>query len=135
LVASPSSCCNRSTGSFGGTIYDGSKLFPAIRPAIQAGFFKGIAVLNIMVKRQSICFVSFVLSVALCGCNSHAKSTTLTLSLAASLKNAMSEIEGIYARQHPEIILENNYGSSGTLTQQIEQGAPVDVFLSAAFFA
>jgi molybdate transport system substrate-binding protein len=85
-----------------------------------------------MVKRQSICFVSFVLSVALCGCNSHAKSTTLTLSLAASLKNAMSEIEGIYARQHPEIILENNYGSSGTLNQQIEQGAPVDVFLSAA---
>ncbi|WP_433966623.1 molybdate ABC transporter substrate-binding protein [Tunturiibacter gelidiferens] len=85
-----------------------------------------------MVKRQSICFVLLVLCVALSGCNSHPKITTLTLSLAASLKDAMGEVETTYARQHPEITLENNYGSSGTLTQQIEQGAPVDLFLSAA---
>jgi molybdate transport system substrate-binding protein len=85
-----------------------------------------------MVKRQSICFVLIALSVSLSGCNSHGKHTTLTLSLAANLKDAMGEIETTYAHQHPEITLENNYGSSGTLTQQIEQGAPVDLFLSAA---
>ena len=83
-----------------------------------------------MAKRQSICFVLLVL--ALSGCNSHVKKATLTLSLAASLKDAMGEIETTYARLHPDITLENNYGSSGTLKQQIEQGVPVDLFLSAA---
>jgi molybdate transport system substrate-binding protein len=44
----------------------------------------------------------------------------------------MTEIESTYSLGHPGITLENNYGSSGTLTQQIERGAPVDIFLSAA---
>lgn len=52
--------------------------------------------------------------------------------MAASLTEAIQEIETDYHRDHPSVDVKNNFGSSGTLAQQIEQGAPVDVFLSAA---
>jgi molybdate transport system substrate-binding protein len=85
-----------------------------------------------MAKRFPIGFVPLVVCLVLAGCHAPAKKTTLTLSLAASLKDAMGDIEAKYSQTHPDISLENNFGSSGTLTQQIEQGAPVDLFLSAA---
>lgn len=58
--------------------------------------------------------------------------TKLTLSAAASLKDAMEEIEPLYQQKHPETEITYNFGSSGSLQRQIEQGAPVDVFISAA---
>ena len=67
------------------------------------------------------------------GAGCHAPShTVLTLSVAASLKDAMAEIEAGYRRDHAEVEFRNNYGSSGTLAAQIGQGAPVDLFVSAA---
>lgn len=56
----------------------------------------------------------------------------LTISAAASLKDAMEAIQHTYEKEHHEITLKFNYGSSGSLKQQIIQGAPVDVFFSAA---
>lgn len=56
----------------------------------------------------------------------------LTISAAASLKNALEEIKGMYLNEKPNAKVAITYGGSGTLQQQIEQGAPVDVFLSAA---
>ena len=56
----------------------------------------------------------------------------LTISAAASLKESLEAIESLYARENPEITLIYNFGSSGSLQQQIEQGAPVDLFFSAA---
>ncbi len=56
----------------------------------------------------------------------------LTVSVAASLTDAVQEIEAAYHHEHPDVALRNNFGSSGTLAQEIEHGAPVDVFLSAA---
>ena len=58
--------------------------------------------------------------------------TTLTVSYAASLKDAMAEAEAAYSHDHAQVDFRDNFGSSGTLAAQIEQGAPVDVFLSAA---
>jgi molybdate transport system substrate-binding protein len=52
--------------------------------------------------------------------------------MAASLREAMAEVEASYKQLHPEVDFRDNFGSSGTLETQIEQGAPVDVFLSAA---
>ncbi|GAK02273.1 molybdenum ABC transporter, periplasmic molybdenum-binding protein ModA [Geomicrobium sp. JCM 19037] len=50
---------------------------------------------------------------------------------AASLSDALGDIEEMYEEEeHVELIM--NYGSSGQLRQQIVQGAPVDVFISAA---
>lgn len=56
----------------------------------------------------------------------------LTISAAASLKDAMEVIQNTYVEEHPEVKLKFNYGGSGSLQQQISQGAPVDLFFSAA---
>lgn len=56
----------------------------------------------------------------------------LTISAAASLTDAMKEIETNYELANPYIELNFNFGASGALQQQIEQGAPADVFVSAA---
>lgn len=61
-----------------------------------------------------------------------AQRTPLTVSAAISLTNAMQEIKTIYQRRNPNVNLTYNFASSGALQQQIEQGAPVDVFFSAA---
>ncbi|MDF2512253.1 MAG: modA1 [Herbinix sp.] len=64
-----------------------------------------------------------------------AKTTTkysLTISAAASTADAMADIAKLYNKKYPNVTLTFNYGSSGSLQKQIEQGSPVDVFVSAA---
>lgn len=56
----------------------------------------------------------------------------LTISAAASLKDSMDVIQHTYQEEHPEVTLKFNFGASGSLQQQISQGAPVDLFFSAA---
>lgn len=60
------------------------------------------------------------------------KNVNLTISAASSLKDAMDEIKDKYTQAHSGIAVTINYGASGALEQQIEQGADVDLFLSAA---
>jgi molybdate transport system substrate-binding protein len=57
---------------------------------------------------------------------------SLTISAAASMTDAMNTIQKLYQAANPNVTLTMNYASSGTLEQQIEQGAPADVFISAA---
>jgi molybdate transport system substrate-binding protein len=59
-------------------------------------------------------------------------STNLLVSAAASLKDAMEEIKPLYKQSKPNVNISYNFGASGSLQQQIEQGARADVFLSAA---
>jgi molybdate transport system substrate-binding protein len=68
----------------------------------------------------------------LSGSTSSAKITEITISAASSLKDALNTIESLYVEENPEVKITYNFGSSGSLQQQIEQGAPVDIFLSAA---
>jgi molybdate transport system substrate-binding protein len=56
----------------------------------------------------------------------------LTISAASSLKDALTEILNQYDQENKNVKLSFNYGSSGTLQRQIEQGAPVDIFFSAS---
>lgn len=56
----------------------------------------------------------------------------LTILAAASLKDVCGEIETLYEEKHPGMDLIFSFGSSGALQSQIEEGAPADVFFSAA---
>ena len=55
----------------------------------------------------------------------------LNISAAASLKEVMADLETEYKKSNENVTLVVNYGSSGSLQQQIEQGAPCDLFISA----
>ncbi|WP_162785074.1 molybdate ABC transporter substrate-binding protein [Bacillus sp. P14.5] len=56
----------------------------------------------------------------------------LTISAAASLKDSLKEVKDQFETEYPEIKLSYNFGSSGSLRKQIDQGAPIDIFLSAS---
>ncbi|WP_068775692.1 molybdate ABC transporter substrate-binding protein [Paenibacillus sp. FJAT-26967] len=55
----------------------------------------------------------------------------LIVSAAASLRDSMEEIGTLYENQHSPIKILFNFASTGSLQKQIEQGAPVDIFLAA----
>jgi molybdate transport system substrate-binding protein len=56
----------------------------------------------------------------------------MTISAAISMKDAVETLGKRFAQGRPGLTLRYNFGSSGELQKQIEAGAPVDVFVSAA---
>ena len=58
--------------------------------------------------------------------------TTLLVAAAASLQAALQEITPLFQQAGENRSVNYNFAASGALQQQIEQGAPVDVFISAA---
>ena len=88
-----------------------------------------------MIKRLKFLSTLCCLSLLLTGCSSSTKKEDKTIELnnsaAASLKEAMADLEAAYTSKNPEVSFVINYGSSGSLQQQIEQGAPCDLFISA----
>lgn len=88
----------------------------------------------------TILTLSLITSLGIVGCNSSdtknkdsesQEAVELNISAAASLKEAMEKIEEEYKKVNENVTLVVNYGASGSLQQQIEQGAPCDVFISA----
>jgi len=61
-----------------------------------------------------------------------AAEVTLTVSAAASLKDGLAQVKEEFKKIYPDVSVTYNFGASGALQQQIEAGAPVDVFVSAA---
>jgi molybdate transport system substrate-binding protein len=60
-----------------------------------------------------------------------AEKTTIQVSAAISLTDALYAIKKVYAEKEPAVELYFNFGSSGLMQKQIEEGAPVDLFISA----
>jgi molybdate transport system substrate-binding protein len=56
----------------------------------------------------------------------------VTLSVAISMKDVVEELGRRFMAARPGVTLRYNLGSSGELQKQIEAGAPVDLFISAA---
>lgn len=71
------------------------------------------------------------LLLAVAGSCAGAPSRALTVSAAASLTEAFTELAKHYEAKHPGSRVHLNFGASGSLVQQIIRGAPVDVFASA----
>ena len=71
-------------------------------------------------------------SVVLVGTPPAARAQEVMLSVAISMKEAVDELGARFQRARPGVILRYNFGGSGELQKQIEAGAPVDVFVSAA---
>jgi molybdate transport system substrate-binding protein len=85
---------------------------------------------RVVVQKLIILFVVLILV----GCSQDSISKQeITVSAAASLKDALSEIKEVYIKENNnQVVVHLNVASSGTLSMQIEQGAPTDIFLSAS---
>jgi molybdate transport system substrate-binding protein len=68
----------------------------------------------------------------LLGAASAAVAQEVTLSVTISMKDAVEELGRGFTSRRPGVKLHYNLGSSGELQKQIEAGAPVDLFVSAA---
>jgi molybdate transport system substrate-binding protein len=60
-----------------------------------------------------------------------AQQTTLTAFAAASMKNAVDDINAAFSKANPNIKVVSSYAASSALAKQIESGAPADLFASA----
>jgi len=78
--------------------------------------------------------MSRTIALALCcllSIASTASAGEIAISVAASLKEVMNELTARYAAKTSGVGFQKNYGGSGALAKQIENGAPADLFISA----
>jgi molybdate transport system substrate-binding protein len=73
-----------------------------------------------------------VLLAVLLATTGQAQAQEVTLSAAISMKDVVEELGRGFMAARPGVTLRYNLGSSGELQKQIEAGAPVDLFISAA---
>ena len=59
------------------------------------------------------------------------KPVELIVFAAASMTETLTEIGGLFMEQNPNVTIQFNFDSSGTLKTQIQSGAECDVFISA----
>lgn len=85
-------------------------------------------------KKLLVCIILLLFVTSGCSKDSLEKenSVVLTISAAASLQNVLEEMRDEFQKKHSDIDIKYNFGASGSLAKQIEQGAPVDLFLSAS---
>lgn len=93
-----------------------------------------------MKRKLILAFVSGLLATLLLGIGfkavmpvaANAQSPTLLIAAAASLQETLKEVDPLFKSANPGIAVNYNFAASGPLQQQIEQGAPIDIFIAAA---
>jgi molybdate transport system substrate-binding protein len=66
---------------------------------------------------------------ALCTVTAHGGD--INLSVAASLRETVAELSANFSKNNAGVTFQSNFGGSGSLAKQIENGAPADLFFSA----
>jgi molybdate transport system substrate-binding protein len=89
-------------------------------------------VVTMKCKLWGLTAVLFFLGLTVCAAASVKREVELYVAAAASLTDVMTELQTDYQQKRPEIKIYLNLASSGKLQTQIEQGAPADLFVSAA---
>ena len=84
-------------------------------------------------KWTSLCLV-LVMLCGMTGCikKEEKKEVELHILAAASMTDVLTEISEAYEKEHEHVKFVFSFDSSGTLKTQIEEGAPADIFISAA---
>ena len=83
-------------------------------------------------KKRLAPVLALILTVSLCACGQKsAEKTELTVFAAASMQETLTELGNQYMEDNENITLVFNFDSSGTLKTQIQEGAEVDIFISA----
>ena len=72
-----------------------------------------------------------LIAALLLAASAFAQAEDITVSAAASLKEAFTDIARQYEKQYPDAKIKLNTAASGVLLQQLAQGAPVDVLATA----
>src|SRR5260221_3270710 len=75
-------------------------------------------------------FIAFPILLGASSSPAAAEDKPLTVFAAASMKNALDDIDAAYAAK-TGVKITVSYAASSTLAKQIEQGAPADIFVSA----
>src|ERR1700691_4761312 len=86
---------------------------------------------TIVLQRRHV-LAAIVAAIAVAGLPpaASAQEKSITVFAAASMKNALDEVDALFTKQSG-IKIVASYAASSALMKQIEQGAPADVFLSA----
>lgn len=79
-----------------------------------------------------LAFIVILLSGCVPKADSDETKTELTISAASSMTESLLKIKERFENKYPSITITYNFGGSGTLRKQIEQGAPSDLFFSAS---
>jgi len=74
--------------------------------------------------------ISVLFALAVGATTTHAEDKTITVFAAASLTNALDDVDTAFTKKSGLKVVVS-YGASSALIKQIEQGAPADVFASA----
>jgi molybdate transport system substrate-binding protein len=86
---------------------------------------------SVVCKVKRICAaVAAILAIAVAAQAAAAQQTSIMVFAAASMKNALDDVNKAFTKESGTTVVAS-YAASSALMQQIEQGAPADVFLSA----
>ena len=83
-------------------------------------------------KKITAVLMVMVLTAALWGCAAPSGESEVTVLAAASLTDVCGELKTVYEEENEGITINFSFGGSGALQTQIEEGAPADMFISAA---
>ncbi|WP_122941535.1 molybdate ABC transporter substrate-binding protein [Brachybacterium sp. EE-P12] len=81
--------------------------------------------------RSAAAAAAITLTAVSCGSGGTAEPTILQVFAAASLQEPFEELGEQFEAEHEDVAVEFTFAGSSTLVEQIQQGAPADVFASA----